>query len=866
MARIGENISAAGYVPQSIRRRSNIEVYSKALDKIDAAHKEALDQITAINAAIGQLELNEAEDEFRLNYINKVKNELDKYATHGNYSGALDAAKQAAANILTDPAIRGRLKYQQEYKKQLDQIQNNPKLNQVTKDRWMEENPYNYQDKYDSSGNVIGGSSWKNEWTPVNRVDMSEIASRALSWVKPDTYTGNGKAMFVNSAGEFTTDMSDAVDIAWQTESSTTKLGPEKLKQAIETAINMTPGAAESLKQDFTDDNWQYNKLSDEEKENMNGSAVTDTNGQPLTFEQYVAKKINPWANVASYNQTTSKTTYHDGFKTAYALKNRQNSYGYGVDSGNFKLNITGYGSPITHDVTDDYIEGTSILLDTISAVEQNPSLNPLTNSKKWRQAVNNGDYNTIASLLTKVSNRLPENYSYKNTLNSYIKNIIDNIGYANALNQKINDNDRYGINLKSAIDGGTKLPDNKLSRQFYSILNNEIGDNKAEKYLISFSSTDEYDKFINNLGLDNTSLINSGVIIKTQQKGIPYLEINKNNNILPKLLISLYKPAETVQVQSPSALFSYSYNVYTPVRGFLTTVDSNGNVIKTINERDRSLSKLQNLYNNGVQAIKNVKSKVNNLSETNTGFIADIPAIAQAKEFYGEDSEEYNRVKKNVKDDLYEKLSGGIDYTQTQIYKMNPNTNTLTLLGNKESKESSPAIKAYLSKNDAAVELYTDDIITGYSITLNPIKDSKGNVVKDNENEKYVIVSGTDDNFLRDYNKQSDVIARKEYGRRRRSHGGYRTLFGDNITNIDNSTCLINGVPANNKTAIAFIARDVECKKVAVKIATANNKEEANYYLELGAQTIADTFNMSDVEKERTKDVILGTVKTLIQ
>lgn len=153
------SINIGGFVPQRIYQGRNLDAFAKSLDKIDERAKQALAQRTQIAVALGQLNLNSSDEEFRANYIRDIQQQLDEAAIGGDYSQTLQQATLLAGKVASDPAIIGRVKANAAYEEFKKNIQNRNDITQDVKDYALAHNPYHYEDKYDEQGHLIGGST-----------------------------------------------------------------------------------------------------------------------------------------------------------------------------------------------------------------------------------------------------------------------------------------------------------------------------------------------------------------------------------------------------------------------------------------------------------------------------------------------------------------------------------------------------------------------------------------------------------------------------------------------------------------------------------------------------------------------------------
>ena len=95
-----------GYNPFKLKRDYHLDIFGNAVDKITQQHEKAIEQRAAISAALADIKLNEAEDEWKANYIADIQKQIDNASQFGNYSTALDTAKRLAGEAISNPALK----------------------------------------------------------------------------------------------------------------------------------------------------------------------------------------------------------------------------------------------------------------------------------------------------------------------------------------------------------------------------------------------------------------------------------------------------------------------------------------------------------------------------------------------------------------------------------------------------------------------------------------------------------------------------------------------------------------------------------------------------------------------------------------
>lgn len=174
-----------GFAPVARRPiiRKNLDAFASAFDKIGNAHMEALKQRSAIDVALAQVELDSSEDEWKADYVQKIKDRIDNAAMFGSYSSALTVATKAAADAVSSPELLGRQRAHQDHKKALEEVRARQDVDDIIKELWEDKNQYYYEDKRDASGRIIGGTKWEQKESPAARVPLAGLAATAAQMV-----------------------------------------------------------------------------------------------------------------------------------------------------------------------------------------------------------------------------------------------------------------------------------------------------------------------------------------------------------------------------------------------------------------------------------------------------------------------------------------------------------------------------------------------------------------------------------------------------------------------------------------------------------------------------------------------------------
>ena len=347
-------ITIGGYVPQRVPVRSNLEALSQALNKIDERSDKAIQQKSAITNAIGQLKLNAAEDKWKYDYAKRIEQKINDAAQYGDYSRALDVATELAGSATSSPEVIGRIRANEAYEKkkgEVESLANSGVISGLTKERWIAQNKYAYEDIRDENGNIVGGTDWKAGWDPVKKVDMPRLVTLAGQLAAPvkratssssqhsvsdEQGVGNGGTSTPASLRSVKTGYSTSSGSSYQRETLT----KEKIDEVYNKLFALDGDNMNALIQQYDDIKWKVNQLKDElstttdpEKRkslqdsiNAFGDDIYDSNGQPLKVKEYMLSKIGVITKDMAYDNTSvshtsgSSETRGLTYGTKYAL------------------------------------------------------------------------------------------------------------------------------------------------------------------------------------------------------------------------------------------------------------------------------------------------------------------------------------------------------------------------------------------------------------------------------------------------------------------------------------------------------------------------------------------------------------------
>lgn len=494
----------------------DLEKLGQAYDTLEQGHLKAIDTASAVEAELAKLDLNEAEDEWRQQQVNKIRSAVTNNSTYGNAYGALDDVIRENGSIMSNPGMIGRLRAQQDYKKYIDNLEKRTDIPEDYKAYFKEQNTYNYKDITDNKGNIIGGSKWNPAVQEVSTVPMSQLLDKALQWAAKES-GGGSQTRWLDSQGKVTNDITKSVtgEIYSSATNKWERLSKDKLAAAVAAVIENTPGAKASLDQDYKIAKWKYDKSGG------NNPDITNKDGILLTPEEYLNKRIDPFYKAATYYNQTSNTTYGEAWKAQLALARQQAVAGSGGAS-----NRAGYSDILT--TTTNPIRIDNFVPSTAQA---EISTNKQNIADLLKASNPNLDFNLDGKTSDDIKQLIKDNI--KDPMEQYralgnLEIIDDAQDYLNGLKEGQEPDTAEAFDAYNAIISMSDLPkDNKYAKQYSKAVNNIFGSSQAIRQY--FTSDDSFDGFIASIGGENKAK-SLGITFGTKN-GKKYAELPRDYN-----------------------------------------------------------------------------------------------------------------------------------------------------------------------------------------------------------------------------------------------------------------------------------------------------------------------------------------------
>lgn len=631
----------------------DLNVLARTYNTLEQGHQQAIQTKSQIDAQLAQLDLNEAEDAWRQEQLNKVRNALTENMQYGNAYSSLDDIVGTYGDITSSPGMIGRLRAQQDYKAYMDNLDKRTDLSEDYKNYYRAVNKYNYQDITDKNGNVIGGSKWTPIDKEVSEIPMNQILNQALQWAAKEQ-GGGSQTRWLDANGKVTDDITKSVtgEIYSHTKGDWQRLSKAKLAEAVKAVIENTPGAKASLEQDYKIAKWKYDQ-------NGSNPDITDKNGILLTPEQYLAKRIDPFYNAATFYNQNSNTTYGEAWKAQLALA-KQAGLGNTTQRKQAIDNLTYKGTPVHIDNFMPAQAQAEITSNRQSIAGLLNKYNPDINIDL--ATANPNDIRT--SIMTNITSPSDRAYAL-----SYLNDIIDNQEYINSLKVGKSQDSIDGFDTYNSIISLSDLPNNKYSDTYSKYVNQIFGDSSSIRQY--FNNDDVYNSFINALGGEKkaTSL---GIRFGSDGNGYRYAELPKDYH---KSIYSFGKAVKEAE-DTRNPLNAFLNSAKTRFFGYgdkFVRVDSNGEEhhtgLPTGNKEP---------YIGLVNYVDSLKSKNDavldggKITSSTIGISALTPELAEINFMMNANPEKASKLsayKKNKEEQAMMAIRSGIDLTQGEAY-----------------------------------------------------------------------------------------------------------------------------------------------------------------------------------------------------
>lgn len=661
------------YVP-----KHNLQVIGQTYDYLQNRHDVAVAQESELKKQIGQLELNAQEDEFKQLLVNNVQSKINDAMIDDFKGYALDDIVAEAGNLMSDPRVLGRLRAQQQYKAYQDNLDARTDLSEDYKNYYRQANTYHYEDKLDAAGNVIGGTEWKPAEQEVSEIPTSLIYNQALKMVQEDA--GGGESYtFLDANGKPTDDFTQSAtgEIFMKQGTKYNRLSAEKLKAAIDAAIEGTPGAKASLQQDYKIAMWK------DQTQGKNAD-VRDHNGNLLNEQEFINRRFNNFIKAATYNRVYSSAEFGTALQSARKL-------------------AAGSGTPVSNmSFPNQMYDASSITVKNQSAINARGNIqsNKATLGEVFTRNGINADVNALTpDALRQQVDAMPNGMDKLIALKA-VKSISDDQEFLdNLLGVQKGTEAGDAFEMYTALSSGTDLPVNNQFRTAVNEYTDAAYPPNVEN-VRAYLRDDEYASLVKTLGGDE-AVRSLGVQIG-KENGMNYVQLPrayKDNLFIFSKAIRDARNENTSLLNEIGRSFDaitrgFGYFNYDKTRYFanVVTLDKDGNIFHKLDTHlpTRSWNYGANTTLGGV--LNNFADFGDNLNQNAETIIQQevtiptqyspnaTPAQAQAEYNikHGIGKREDNNAIMDIENERFYQGVGNIDLTQspnTYIYDEDLNT-----------------------------------------------------------------------------------------------------------------------------------------------------------------------------------------------
>lgn len=661
------------YVP-----KHNLQVIGQTYDYLQNRHDVAVAQESELKKQIGQLELNAQEDEFKQLLVNNVQSKINDAMIDDFKGYALDDIVAEAGNLMSDPRVLGRLRAQQQYKAYQDNLDARTDLSEDYKNYYRQANTYHYEDKLDAAGNVIGGTEWKPAEQEVSEIPTSLIYNQALKMAQEDA--GGGESYtFLDANGKPTDDFTQSAtgEIFMKQGTKYNRLSAEKLKAAIDAAIEGTPGAKASLQQDYKIAMWK------DQTQGKNAD-VRDHNGNLLNEQEFINRRFNNFIKAATYNRVYSSAEFGTALQSARKL-------------------AAGSGTPVSNmSFPNQMYDAPSITVKNQSAINARGNIqsNKATLGEVFTRNGINADVNSLTpDALRQQVDAMPNGMDKLIALKA-VKAISDDQEFLdNLLGVQKGTEAGDAFEMYTALSSGTDLPVNNQFRTAVNEYTDAAYPPNVEN-VRAYLRDDEYASLVKTLGGDE-AVRSLGVQIG-KENGMNYVQLPrayKDNLFIFSKAIRDVRNENTSLLNEIGRSFDaitrgFGYFNYDKTRYFanVVTLDKDGNISDKLDTHLPTRSwnyganttlggVLNNFADFGDNLNKNAEAIIQQEVTIPTQYSPNAtPAQAQAEYNikHGIGKREDNNAIMNIEDERFYQGVGNIDLTQspnTYIYDEDLNT-----------------------------------------------------------------------------------------------------------------------------------------------------------------------------------------------
>lgn len=307
------------------KERENINFLTNSLDKVEQRVNDYNKNLTAMDATFAQLQSNLSQDKDTLqwfeNFKKKYKDQVNQFATLGDYSNAAKFGQRLAAEMLNDGELIGNIHAYETWKKEYDTVKQKAENSGDRLGLYLFEQQNKYTpDKVkwikDDTGKVIGAENYNIDKPYFETIDYDkEIWAKGFQLINPDQLSKSSSRSSSSSRGNDYGTQSSSSESSHSTNISEIK--PKEILKSWDYTVKALGISPSRIKYDFEARCAWRDKLQEEYDALLPSEQISEK-GQNLKYE------IDLYDSVLVHNNTRDyKSFYADmiaGGETAKAV------------------------------------------------------------------------------------------------------------------------------------------------------------------------------------------------------------------------------------------------------------------------------------------------------------------------------------------------------------------------------------------------------------------------------------------------------------------------------------------------------------------------------------------------------------------
>lgn len=300
---------AVQYTPQI----ADSKLLAQSLERQEARENKANAGLAGLDESLNKIRqgLNvEEQAAFDLR-ANEIRNSIAAEIDAGNYQSAIRFAQQQGRELAADSTLLDKIETNRQREEIWKKIDNDSSLSSITKQRWLEENPYVFN----------GRGEWKPISMPTKHFSFTDIQRFAEGITAEDSWStgntiNNTRQILYDANGNLTNAenakyIGESITANRSSSFSVHQKTKEDIRKTFNDLLNNNDIRA-SLLQDFKDYTWAYNKAINsnnvddiEHYKNL----LYDKKGIRITdFNKWLEEKVIPMFENMEYRRTTQES------------------------------------------------------------------------------------------------------------------------------------------------------------------------------------------------------------------------------------------------------------------------------------------------------------------------------------------------------------------------------------------------------------------------------------------------------------------------------------------------------------------------------------------------------------------------------